>query len=133
MTRTRRKISQRLPGVESLREKKVVSYKGLLRINGTSFLTFQEAAVISRLILPQLNANSELCDFQISTICPQPSFIIKTQAESLPDPDEIGNLIEAVVDFVRQINSEVDCNDVNELRGLNNQELTNDELTEMLK
>ncbi|GFW06428.1 hypothetical protein TNCV_2187631 [Trichonephila clavipes] len=40
-----RKISQRLPGLESLHEKKcVVSYEILLKINETKYSTFQEAA-----------------------------------------------------------------------------------------
>ncbi|GFT95846.1 uncharacterized protein TNCV_311981 [Trichonephila clavipes] len=42
-------------------------------------------------------------------------FIIKTQAESLPKTNEIGSLIEEVVDLARQINSEVDSDYVQEL------------------
>ncbi|GFW47722.1 hypothetical protein TNCV_2829121 [Trichonephila clavipes] len=39
------KISQRLPGLETLREKKsVVSFEDLLSINGTKYSAFQEAA-----------------------------------------------------------------------------------------
>ncbi|GFW70051.1 hypothetical protein TNCV_1405041 [Trichonephila clavipes] len=42
----RRKISQRLPGLEALREKKsVVSYEDILTINGTKYSTFQEVVI----------------------------------------------------------------------------------------
>ncbi|GFW39408.1 hypothetical protein TNCV_1833911 [Trichonephila clavipes] len=46
-------------------------------------------------------------------------------------PDEIGNLIEEIVDFARQINFEVERDVVQELLDSNNQELTMDELIEM--
>ncbi|GFU99679.1 hypothetical protein TNCV_3597501, partial [Trichonephila clavipes] len=36
-------------------------------------------------------------------------------AESVPEPDEIGNLIEEVADLARQINLEVDSDEVQEL------------------
>ncbi|GFX69077.1 hypothetical protein TNCV_4945771 [Trichonephila clavipes] len=52
-------------------------------------------------------------------------------AELLPDPDEIGNLNEEVVDITRQINSEVESDDVQELLDSRNQELTMNELIEM--
>ncbi|GFU76976.1 hypothetical protein TNCV_4521321 [Trichonephila clavipes] len=52
-------------------------------------------------------------------------------AESLPESGEIGNFIEEVVDLARQINSEVDSEDVQELLNSCNQELTFDELMEM--
>ncbi|GFX29876.1 hypothetical protein TNCV_4750051 [Trichonephila clavipes] len=55
-------------------------------------------------------------------------FIIQTQTESLPEPNEIGILIEEVVDLARQINSEVDGE---KLLDFCNQELTTDELIEM--
>ncbi|GFU12972.1 hypothetical protein TNCV_1457011 [Trichonephila clavipes] len=46
---SRRKISQRLPGLESLQEKKgLVSYEDLLRINGTQYSTYQEATSLSK-------------------------------------------------------------------------------------
>ncbi|GFW70469.1 hypothetical protein TNCV_4915891 [Trichonephila clavipes] len=48
---------------------------------------------------------------------------LKTQLESLPEPNEIGTLIEEV-DLSKQINSEVDSDDVQELLYFYNQELT---------
>ncbi|GFU29290.1 tigger transposable element-derived protein 1 [Trichonephila clavipes] len=53
------------------------------------------------------------------------------EAESLSETEEIGNLIEKVVDFSRKIISEVDSNDVQELLDFHNQELTVNELIEM--
>ncbi|XP_023220465.1 tigger transposable element-derived protein 1-like [Centruroides sculpturatus] len=53
------------------------------------------------------------------------------EAESVPEPDEIGNVIEEVVDLARQINLEVDSDDLQELLDSHNQELTIDELIEM--
>ncbi|GFU16094.1 tigger transposable element-derived protein 1 [Trichonephila clavipes] len=50
---------------------------------------------------------------------------------SWPKPDEIGNVIEEVVDFSGQINLEVDSNDIQELFESLNQELTINELIEM--
>ncbi|GFX50725.1 hypothetical protein TNCV_2723111 [Trichonephila clavipes] len=58
-------------------------------------------------------------------------FTIKTQAESLSEPTEIGFVIEDVVDLARQINSEMDSDDVQELLDSYNQGLTVDELIEM--
>ncbi|GFX93768.1 hypothetical protein TNCV_1589441 [Trichonephila clavipes] len=43
--------------------------------------------------------------------------------ESVPEPDEISNVIEEVVDLARQINLEVDSDDVQELLDSHNQEL----------
>ncbi|GFW78701.1 hypothetical protein TNCV_4261241 [Trichonephila clavipes] len=81
-------------------------------------------------------ANSDLPDFHISSIRLPPSVanesslrhIIETHVESLPEPDEIGNVIEEVVDLVRQITSEVESVDVQEFLDSHNQELTMDEL-----
>ncbi|GFS79699.1 oxidation resistance protein 1 [Trichonephila clavipes] len=53
------------------------------------------------------------------------------EVESLPEPDEIGNFVEEVVDIARQINSGVDNDDVQELLDSHHQERTIDELTEM--
>ncbi|GFT89682.1 hypothetical protein TNCV_3137691 [Trichonephila clavipes] len=83
-------------------------------------------------MLPQLTRFSNLIDSSFF-----PSFlsfffsIIKTQDESLVEPDEIGNFIEEVVDLARQINSEVDSDDVQELLDSHYQELTIDELVEI--
>ncbi|GFS53007.1 hypothetical protein TNCV_331311 [Trichonephila clavipes] len=44
-----------------------------------------------------------------------PPTITETQVESMPEPDEIGNLIEEVLHFASQINLEVDSDDVQEL------------------
>ncbi|GFV86041.1 hypothetical protein TNCV_670381 [Trichonephila clavipes] len=70
---------------------------------------------------------------QFSNLVDSSSFfpIIKTQAESLPEPIGIGNLIKEVADVAMQINSEVDNDDVQKLLDSHNQELTIDELTEM--
>ncbi|GFU45223.1 hypothetical protein TNCV_4236401 [Trichonephila clavipes] len=77
-------------------------------------------------------ANSEFHDFQISPIRFSFSFfIIETYAESVPELDEIGNLVEKVVDFAMQINSDVNSDDVQKLLDFHNHELTMDELVEM--
>ncbi|GFV29352.1 dachshund homolog 1 [Trichonephila clavipes] len=57
--------------------------------------------------------------------------LITKMRNQFPEPDEIGNLIEEVVNLARKINLEVDSDDVQELLGSNNQELTIDELIEM--
>ncbi|GFX19022.1 hypothetical protein TNCV_323271 [Trichonephila clavipes] len=59
-------------------------------------------------------ANSEIRGFQISTIrlSSPPIFITETDVESVPESDEMGNLIEEVVNLARQINLEVDRDDV---------------------
>ncbi|GFT77004.1 uncharacterized protein TNCV_1099031 [Trichonephila clavipes] len=49
----------------------------------------------------------------------------------MPEPDEIGNLIEDIVDLARQINLEVDNEDVQEPLDPHNQELTMNALREM--
>ncbi|GFX31048.1 uncharacterized protein TNCV_2025511 [Trichonephila clavipes] len=51
--------------------------------------------------------------------------------ELVPTPDEIGNFIEDVVDFARQINLEVDSDVVQELLDSRKKELAVDELIEM--
>ncbi|GFV99497.1 hypothetical protein TNCV_5078611 [Trichonephila clavipes] len=68
-----------------------------------------------------------LTRFVKSRRSPFPPFFIffsETQTESVPEPDEIGNLIEEVVYLVRLINLEVDSDDVQELLDSRNQELT---------
>ncbi|GFU19186.1 hypothetical protein TNCV_4397701 [Trichonephila clavipes] len=55
------------------------------------------------------------------------------QVKLLAEPAEIGNFNEEVFHLVRQINSEVDSDDVQELLNLNNQEVTMDELIRMSK
>ncbi|GFV87055.1 hypothetical protein TNCV_5112731 [Trichonephila clavipes] len=50
---------------------------------------------------------------------------------SVPEPDEIGNLIEEIVDFARQIHLEVDSGDVPELLDSLSQELTTNDLIAM--
>ncbi|GFX42581.1 hypothetical protein TNCV_261161 [Trichonephila clavipes] len=42
------------------------------------------------------------------------TFVIESKAESVPDPNEIGNLIEEVVDLTRQIHLEVGSDDIQE-------------------
>ncbi|GFW25668.1 hypothetical protein TNCV_1309291 [Trichonephila clavipes] len=49
----------------------------------------------------------------------------------MSESDETGNAIEEVVNLLRQINLEVDSDDVQELLDCPNQELTIDELIEM--
>ncbi|GFW39057.1 uncharacterized protein TNCV_1830491 [Trichonephila clavipes] len=56
--------------------------------------------------------------------------ITESQAESVPEPDEIGNVIEEVVDLAKKINLAVDGDDVQGLLHSHNQELTMDELIE---
>ncbi|GFW70842.1 hypothetical protein TNCV_3365921 [Trichonephila clavipes] len=55
----------------------------------------------------------------------------ETREASVPEPDEIGNLIEEVDDFVRQINLEVNSDGIQELLDSHIQELTVDELIKM--
>ncbi|GFW70838.1 integrase catalytic domain-containing protein [Trichonephila clavipes] len=61
-----------------------------------------------------------------------PFSITESLAELVPETDEIGNVIEEVVtrDLARQINLEVDSDNVQELLDSRNQELTIDELPE---
>ncbi|GFW32127.1 tigger transposable element-derived protein 1 [Trichonephila clavipes] len=51
--------------------------------------------------------------------------------ESVAEWDEIGNVIEKIVNLARQINSEADSDGVQELLDSQNWELTIDELIEM--
>ncbi|GFU84954.1 hypothetical protein TNCV_3896811 [Trichonephila clavipes] len=60
-----------------------------------------------------------------------PSPITETQAKSVPTTDEIGNVIEEVVDLARHMKFVVDSDDDQKLLVSNNQELTYDELIEM--
>ncbi|GFT68605.1 hypothetical protein TNCV_1841951 [Trichonephila clavipes] len=55
------------------------------------------------------------------------------ETESVKDHDKLGNLTEEAVDLASQINLEMDSDDVQELPDFHNQELTMDELTEMLE
>ncbi|GFT58108.1 hypothetical protein TNCV_722841 [Trichonephila clavipes] len=68
-------------------------------------------------VSPEGYVNSELRDFQISSIRPS---------------NEIGNMIEEAVDLGRKINLEVNSNDDQKVLDSHNQELTIDELIEML-
>ncbi|GFW41918.1 hypothetical protein TNCV_6271 [Trichonephila clavipes] len=54
----------------------------------------------------------------------------ESRTESVPEPDKMGNLIEDVVDLAKQINLEMDCDDIQELLDSHNQ-VTIDELLEM--
>ncbi|GFV39020.1 hypothetical protein TNCV_965861 [Trichonephila clavipes] len=76
--------------------------------------------------------NLELCNFQISS-ARRSAPITETQVESVPEPNEIDKVIEEVVDPTRQINLEMDGDDVQQLMGFHNQELTIDALLEMHK
>ncbi|GFV56500.1 hypothetical protein TNCV_2276381 [Trichonephila clavipes] len=58
-------------------------------------------------------------------------FIAETEAESVSENDETGNVIEEVVDFNRQINLEVDSDDVQEMLDSSNQKQTMNQLIEM--
>ncbi|GFU13986.1 uncharacterized protein TNCV_1818261 [Trichonephila clavipes] len=51
--------------------------------------------------------------------------------QSLPQPDDIGYVIEGIVYFARQINLEMDSDDAEELLDSQNQELTIDEFIEI--
>ncbi|GFW06636.1 hypothetical protein TNCV_2189691 [Trichonephila clavipes] len=55
----------------------------------------------------------------------------ETQAESKPEPGEIGKVIEEVVDLSRRINLEVDSDNVQKLLDSHNQELTIGKFIEM--
>ncbi|GFU27576.1 hypothetical protein TNCV_282951 [Trichonephila clavipes] len=57
--------------------------------------------------------------------------ILEAYVEAIPERDEILNVIEEVADFARQINLELDNDDVQELPDSNNQERTVDELIVM--
>ncbi|GFW94328.1 hypothetical protein TNCV_1432631 [Trichonephila clavipes] len=84
-------------------------------------------------------ANLKLRDFQLSSIrllfkryttrCVLLS-TTETRAESVPEPDETGKVIEEVVNLSRQINLEADSDDAQELLDFHNQELTMNELLE---
>ncbi|GFT75761.1 hypothetical protein TNCV_3125541 [Trichonephila clavipes] len=52
-------------------------------------------------------------------------------SEITAELEDIGNLIEGVIDFSIQINLEVDRDNIHELLAFHNQELTIDELIEM--
>ncbi|GFW37395.1 hypothetical protein TNCV_860021 [Trichonephila clavipes] len=51
--------------------------------------------------------------------------------ETVPEPDEIGNLIKEVVKLAKQINLEMVSDDVQELMDSHNQDSTIDEIIEM--
>ncbi|CAH0719439.1 unnamed protein product, partial [Brenthis ino] len=55
----------------------------------------------------------------------------ETEGESPSDPEQIDDIIEEVIDIAKQLNLEVDVDDVQELLDSHNQELTIDELIEM--
>ncbi|GFT22298.1 hypothetical protein TNCV_3272991 [Trichonephila clavipes] len=59
------------------------------------------------------------------------SFVTEIWAESVPEPDKIGNLIEEIGNLAREINLKVDSDDIEELLDSHIQELTMDELIEM--
>ncbi|GFW92494.1 hypothetical protein TNCV_518111 [Trichonephila clavipes] len=54
----------------------------------------------------------------------------KIQVESVTEPDEIGNVIEEIINLARQINLEADSNDVKELLNSHNHELSIEDLIE---
>ncbi|GFU19325.1 uncharacterized protein TNCV_3032471 [Trichonephila clavipes] len=58
-------------------------------------------------------------------------FSSQTRVQSVPGPDEIGNVVEKVVDLIRHINLEVDSDEIKELLVSHNSELIVDELIEM--
>ncbi|GFW26588.1 hypothetical protein TNCV_1165221 [Trichonephila clavipes] len=58
-------------------------------------------------------------------------FNVLDAVKSVIEPNEIGNMIEIVADFTKQINLEMDGDDVQELLDSHNQEFTIDELIEM--
>lgn len=60
-------------------------------------------------------------------------FTSETQGETISDPEQIDSIIEEVVDIAKQLNLEVDNDDVQELLDSHNQELTIDEVIEMRK
>ncbi|GFW12494.1 hypothetical protein TNCV_817471 [Trichonephila clavipes] len=60
-----------------------------------------------------------------------PFVITETQAKSVPEPDEISNLIEEVVTLSSQINLQEDSDDVQKLPDFHNQELSVEKPMEM--
>ncbi|GFW72809.1 hypothetical protein TNCV_1266521 [Trichonephila clavipes] len=68
----------------------------------------EQSTLLSRLAnsARQKNLHGKLPRWTLETL--------STRPESLPEPDEIGNLIEEVVDLARKLNSEVDNDDVQE-------------------
>ncbi|CAH2016354.1 unnamed protein product [Acanthoscelides obtectus] len=58
---------------------------------------------------------------------------LKLKEKTISDPEQIDSIIEEVVDIAKQLNLEVDNDDVQELLDSHNQELTIDEVIEMRK
>ncbi|GFT79396.1 tigger transposable element-derived protein 1 [Trichonephila clavipes] len=81
---------------------------------------------------PMKKKRCESTDFTSSQVISLNAFfsVTESQAQSVPEPNEIGNVIQEVVDFERQINLEVKSDDVQELLDLRNQ-MTIDELLEV--
>ncbi|GFU42563.1 hypothetical protein TNCV_4556761 [Trichonephila clavipes] len=78
-----------------------------------------------------INDRSPLvCELWSGNLCEQ-NFYRNTKDSSreeiFNEIDEIGNVIEEVVDLARQINLEIDCDDIQELLDSHNQGLTIDE------
>ncbi|GFW60644.1 hypothetical protein TNCV_569901 [Trichonephila clavipes] len=80
---------------------------------------------ISRLTLPLLTRTRSYAIFKSHR------FAFYLRGKEYGKIDHIGNAIEDIVDFARQINFEVKSDDVRELLHFRNQELTIDELIEM--
>lgn len=58
-------------------------------------------------------------------------FFFKNETETTPETDHVAHVIEEVVNLARQLDLEVNGDDVNELLDSHSQELTIDELIEM--
>ncbi|GFX93585.1 hypothetical protein TNCV_1587621 [Trichonephila clavipes] len=84
----------------------------------------------SRFDVCRVTNRAQIEHLRFSNLVDSSFFITEIQAESLPKPDEIGNLIEEVVDLAMQINLEVDSDDIQEQLDSHNQELTIHELVE---
>ncbi|GFV06830.1 hypothetical protein TNCV_2331841 [Trichonephila clavipes] len=63
--------------------------------------------------------------------CCSMALIGEWKRKSLPQPDDIGYVIEGILHFARQINLEMDRDDTEELLDSQNQELTIDEFIEI--
>ncbi|GFX19268.1 hypothetical protein TNCV_3014121 [Trichonephila clavipes] len=77
---------------------------------------------------PGVTRFSDLVDSSSLFLLPP---ITETQVELVPELEEIGNAIEEVVDLTRQINLEMDSDDIQELLNSHNPDLVIDEFIKM--
>ncbi|GFW73853.1 hypothetical protein TNCV_48421 [Trichonephila clavipes] len=85
------------------------------RVGQRCTLNLSRAETWCGVATPTLTRFSNLTRFSIRPFFSLFFSITETQVESVPDLEEIGNVIEEVVDLASQINSEVDSDDAQEL------------------